>query len=233
MPNSWVSHNSKSGFLKAVLLLSPPSKPWVLFWCLGATTATSASPATVCGSAVALPMGRHVGGLWQSWCCVMRLTAGGGSTSWTPDGHPALALWDYASSSSSPMYNLSQCFYLHNISILLSYCDLPCYCPGSVVPPEPLKWLLMAVSTSSQRHGSIPGSGRFPGEGNGNPLQYSCLRNPMERGAWQATTHGVAKESDTTECTRLHMLPLVLLHIHSFYTCYQINISTLQLCTCH
>ena len=35
--------------------------------------------------------------------------------------------------------------------------------------------------------GSIPGSGRSPGEGNGNPLQYSCLENPMERGAWQAT----------------------------------------------
>ena len=40
---------------------------------------------------------------------------------------------------------------------------------------------------------SIPGSGRFPGEGNGNPLQYSCLKNPMERGAWQATVHGVTE----------------------------------------
>ena len=41
--------------------------------------------------------------------------------------------------------------------------------------------------------GLIPGSGRSPGEGNGNPLQYSCLRNPMNRGAWWATIHGVAK----------------------------------------
>ena len=41
--------------------------------------------------------------------------------------------------------------------------------------------------------GSIPGSGRSPGEGNSNPLQYSCLENPMDRGAWQATLHGVAK----------------------------------------
>ena len=41
--------------------------------------------------------------------------------------------------------------------------------------------------------GSIPGSGRSPGEGNGNPLQYSCLENPMDRGAWRATVHGVAK----------------------------------------
>ena len=41
--------------------------------------------------------------------------------------------------------------------------------------------------------GSIPGLGRSPGEGNGNPLQYSCLENPMDRGAWWATVHGVAK----------------------------------------
>ena len=41
--------------------------------------------------------------------------------------------------------------------------------------------------------GSIPGLGRSPGEGNGNPLQYSCLENPMDRGAWWVTVHGVAK----------------------------------------
>ena len=41
--------------------------------------------------------------------------------------------------------------------------------------------------------GSIPGSGRFPREGNGNPLQYSCPENPMDRGAWRATVHRVAK----------------------------------------
>ena len=46
--------------------------------------------------------------------------------------------------------------------------------------------------------GSIPGLERFSGEGNGHPLQYSCLGNPMDRGAWWATIHGVAKESDTT-----------------------------------
>ena len=41
--------------------------------------------------------------------------------------------------------------------------------------------------------GSIPGSGRSPGEGNGNPLQYSCLENPMDRGAWQATVMGLPR----------------------------------------
>ena len=48
--------------------------------------------------------------------------------------------------------------------------------------------------------GSIPGWGRSPGEGNGNPLQYSCLVNPMDRGAWRATIHGIAKS-----CTWLSM----------------------------
>jgi len=46
--------------------------------------------------------------------------------------------------------------------------------------------------------GLIPWSERYPGEGNGNPLQYSGLENPMDRGAWQATVHEVT-ESDTTE----------------------------------
>ena len=46
---------------------------------------------------------------------------------------------------------------------------------------------------SAEDMGSVPGSGRSPGEGNGSPLQYSCLGNPMDRGAWQTTVHGVEK----------------------------------------
>ena len=49
--------------------------------------------------------------------------------------------------------------------------------------------------------GSIHGSGRSPGGGYDNPLQDSCLENPMDRGAWWAIVHGVAKESNTTEAT--------------------------------
>ena len=49
-----------------------------------------------------------------------------------------------------------------------------------------------------QETGLIPGSGRSPGEGNGNPLWCSCLGNHIDRGAWQATLHGVTKELDMT-----------------------------------
>ena len=52
----------------------------------------------------------------------------------------------------------------------------------------------------SREKGLIPGLGRFPGEGYGNLLQYSCLENPMGRGAWRATVHGVT-ELNTTEAT--------------------------------
>ena len=60
---------------------------------------------------------------------------------------------------------------------------------GSVVKNPP---------ANAEDPGSIPGSGRSPGRGNDNPLQYSCLENPMDRGAWWVTVHVVAK-SDMTE----------------------------------
>ena len=53
--------------------------------------------------------------------------------------------------------------------------------------------------------GSIPGSGRSPGEENGNPLQYSCLENSMDRGAWQATVHGVAKSQTRLNDSHLYI----------------------------
>ena len=54
------------------------------------------------------------------------------------------------------------------------------------------------LSANAEDADLVSGSGRSAGEGNGNPLQYSCLENPMDKGAWWATVHGVAKELDTT-----------------------------------
>ena len=53
--------------------------------------------------------------------------------------------------------------------------------------------------------GSIPGSRRSPGEGNGNPLQYSCLENPMDRRAWQATVHGITESRTQLKQLLAHM----------------------------
>jgi len=62
------------------------------------------------------------------------------------------------------------------------------------------RWLSSKESTGNAGDtGSIPGSGRSPGGENGNPFQCSCLENPVDRGAWWATVHGVIKESYTTE----------------------------------
>ena len=55
---------------------------------------------------------------------------------------------------------------------------------------------LSASAGEARDMGLVPGSGRSPGAGNGKPLQYSCLENSMDRGGWQFTVHGVAKELD-------------------------------------
>ena len=73
---------------------------------------------------------------------------------------------------------------INNVSIRGK--GLPC---GSLVKNPP---------ANSGDTGSIPGSGRCPGKGNGNPVQHSCLGNLMDRGAWQTMVHGVTKESVTT-----------------------------------
>ena len=59
--------------------------------------------------------------------------------------------------------------------------------------------------------GSIPGLGRFPGEGNGNPLQYSCLENPMDRGAKKAIVHGVARVGHDLVTKPNQTMPLEIL----------------------
>ena len=69
-----------------------------------------------------------------------------------------------------------------NISIYILFCNLP---SGSVVKKNP--------PANVGDVGLIPGLGQSPGERNGNPLQYSCLENPMDRGACWATVHGIAR----------------------------------------
>ena len=64
--------------------------------------------------------------------------------------------------------------------------------------------------------GSIPGLGRSPGGGNGNPLQYSCLENPMDKVAWQATVHRVAKKGGHNRVTKQQP------HLHKL--CIDINL---------
>ena len=66
--------------------------------------------------------------------------------------------------------------------------------------------------------GSIPGSGRSPGEGNDNPLQYSCLENPMDGGAWGATIHGVAKSRTRLSNFTHSLTHSLLLYVDGLYT---------------
>ena len=78
-------------------------------------------------------------------------------------------------------------------------------------PVRKISWYLCFPGVSDSKEsachvgdlGLVAGLGRSPGEGKGHPLQYSCLENPMDRGAWQATVHGVIKW-DTTERLSLH-----------------------------
>ena len=70
------------------------------------------------------------------------------------------------------------------------------------------------VPTNTGDTGSIPGLERSPGEGHGNPLQYSCLKNPMGRGSWWASVHGVAKTQTSLRMpTGYHVLGAWRVHI--------------------
>ena len=82
-----------------------------------------------------------------------------------------------------------------------------CFSGGAVVKTPP---------ANAGNAGLIPGSGRSPGVGNDNPLQNSCLENPMDSGAWQVTVHGVAKSQTPLSmhaCTDKHDNPLKYLKI--------------------
>ena len=94
------------------------------------------------------------------------------------------------------IYSYFQLFAGHFTSEMIPYSFWCSFCHigfsvGSVVK-----------SASAGDAGLIPESRRSPGEGNSNPLQYSCLGNPMDRGVWWATVHGVTKELDITLATK-------------------------------
>ena len=84
--------------------------------------------------------------------------------------------------------------------------------------------------TNAGDSGCIPGWGRSPGKGNGNPLQYSCLENSMDRGAWWATVHGVAKSQtllsdETTAMVVLWIYNMSKLLLHFKYMLIFVNMS--------
>ena len=80
--------------------------------------------------------------------------------------------------------------------------------------------------------GLIPGSERFPGGGNGNPLQYSCLQNPMDRGVWRAPVHGVT-ELDTTGWLSAHATGHGFQLFCSYFHCFRGRVSSLRFLLCH
>ena len=116
-----------------------------------------------------------------------------------PASRPERNLWESGQShlnsrvskkAVSSLGSVSSQWFAHYIGVIRGPFWIPLLTPSNVDLKQSnsqlfyqQKWFIWA----------IPGLGRSPGEGNGNPLQYSCLENPMDRGAWQATVHGVAK----------------------------------------
>ena len=96
--------------------------------------------------------------------------------------------WDWVHIASQSGYNLNL--------LILNHYAFHCGFPHSSVGKE--------SACNAGNLGSAPGLGGSPGEGNGNPLQYSCLENPMDRGAWRATVHRVARVRHDWATTHHH-----------------------------
>ena len=103
------------------------------------------------------------------------------------------------------MFHILQFILLSNLINLLNIFSPHYFNPGDAEVKNPPAKAEVARDT-----GSIPGSGRSSGEGNGNPLQYPCLENSMVRGAWQARVHGVAKKR-----TQLSAQRRMRIHTHT------------------
>ena len=115
------------------------------------------------------------------------------------------------------MSSLEKCLFRSSVHFLICFLILSCVSCSYILEINPLSGFPYSSvgkesACNAKDLGSIPGSGRSPGEGNGNPLQYSCLENPMDRGAWRATVHGVTRVGHdlATEPPPVHcqLLPL-------------------------
>ena len=101
-------------------------------------------------------------------------------------------------------------FCRQTVHVIISKLSCQCDCPSSASAKD------LPAKQKTRDMGLIPGLGRTPGEGNGNPLQYSCLETSMDRGAWRATVHGVTKSriplSTHTEMTEFEYSDASLLN---------------------
>ena len=141
----------------------------------------------------------HLKRLW----CRERLGAGGQGEDRGWDGWMALLTqWTWVWVNSGSWWWTGRPGVLHGVAKsrtwLSNWTELQGFPGGSVAKSPP------AIAGDARDLCLIPGLGRSPGEGNGNTLQYSCLENPMDRGVWQATAHGITKESNTTEHSLAH-----------------------------
>ena len=107
-------------------------------------------------------------------------------------------------------YNRNECPFLS-----VDYVSVPCWAPAismnlHIYMGFPRGSVGKESTCSAGHPGSIPGSGRSPGGGHGNLLQYSCLKNPMDRGAWWAAVHGASKESYSSEQPSTHIYMLLI-----------------------
>ena len=127
----------------------------------------------------------HNWALFLLWLCLFIL-------SWVISPLFSSKIWTPTDLGSSFFSVTSFCLFI----LFMGFSRQECW---SVLPfPSPVDHDLSELSSGDSAYnagdpGLIPGSGRSPGEGNGNPLQYSCLENSMDGGAWWATVHGVAK----------------------------------------
>ena len=95
-----------------------------------------------------------------------------------------------------------------------------------------LKWLSSSIKSTTGDLGSIPGSGRSPGEGNGKPLQYPCLENSMDGGAWQTTVHGIIKsQTQLSDFRQFYLSLATLLSFAYFLVCLFIFLFLVYVCS--